>query len=468
MPERRGWDNYPFTYRTREMKIVTAWFLAGESGSVVGLPGCGRSNLLGFLCNRPDALQFYLQDQSQSIMLIPIDLDNLPAYNLATLYRVFLRAFYQLRDHFTEVESLPQTITNLYQEHKAEKDPFLCQSALHELLDQLQAQRIQIVLVLNRFDDFCQTASPHLLNSIRGLRNKFKGTLSYIVGMRRPAVYLPNPAALGEIYYELFDIHVCWVGAMVEADARQLLKQVIPATVTPPSEAEIKGLFALSGGFPALLRVACQWWLTTLHNKPPLAKWQQALLKEDAIQHRLDKMWHSLTQEEQLTLGELQKTKSKSKKAKSFYKQQAYILQLLTEKGICHYDGADWHILGQLMAGYIANIERPGLGRVWFDKNNNQLYQGQTLLQDITAMERKLLQFFIEHPHARHTKSELIFHVWPDERYENTSEHSLYQIVMNLRKKIEPDSTMACYLVTWRARRPEEGGYQFFPEGKAE
>jgi hypothetical protein len=35
----------PATYRSKEMQTIARWILAGESGSVVGLAGCGRSNL---------------------------------------------------------------------------------------------------------------------------------------------------------------------------------------------------------------------------------------------------------------------------------------------------------------------------------------------------------------------------------------------------------------------------------------
>ena len=75
------------------MKILSGWIMAGESGSVVGLLGSGRSNLLGFLCHRPEVVRAYLPAQVGSIALIPVDINNLPANNLSTLYRVIVRSF---------------------------------------------------------------------------------------------------------------------------------------------------------------------------------------------------------------------------------------------------------------------------------------------------------------------------------------------------------------------------------------
>jgi hypothetical protein len=53
------WDagpSYPPTYRASEMRTLAGWITSGASGSVVGLVGCGRSNLLRFLCEHPAAL----------------------------------------------------------------------------------------------------------------------------------------------------------------------------------------------------------------------------------------------------------------------------------------------------------------------------------------------------------------------------------------------------------------------------
>lgn len=68
--------------------------------------------------------------------------------------------------------------------------------ALYDLLRLFEEAEIQVVLVLNRFDRFCETATPQMLNTLRGLRDTFRGTLSYIVGMLQEARYLSEPTDL--------------------------------------------------------------------------------------------------------------------------------------------------------------------------------------------------------------------------------------------------------------------------------
>jgi hypothetical protein len=463
MATRRSWSAYPATYRAREVERLADWVAAGESSSVVGLPGCGRSNLLGFLCHRPEVFQSYLLAQISEVVLIPVDLNNLPNNDLSTLYRVILRSFHRICDRFKP--ELRQKTTMLYLETRAEQDPFLPQSALQELLLLFQAQQIQVVLVFNRFDRFCGMATLQMVNTLRGLRDDFKDTLCYIAGMTQEVAYLPDPASLGDMY-ELLDNYVCWLGTMNEEDSRNLIARATPTAKPPLSEADIATLLALTGGYPALLRAACHWWLTTV-NKPDRSQWTVILLAEHSIQHRLAKIWTGLTQEEQFTLSELQKLQQidADKRLENFSQQHAHLLSRLAEKGVCCQAERGWRVAGDLLANYVTTIKGRGRGRIWLDEDTAEIYQGQTLLENLTALESAVLSFLIEHPRQRHTKTDIIISSWPDDlRQQGVTDNSLYQVILTLRKTIEPDPSEPSYLVTWRGK--PEGGYQFFPEGR--
>lgn len=476
----RSWASYPPTYRSKEMKVLASWISSRESGSVVGLSGCGRSNLLGFLCYRPEVLQAYLPPQVKSVALIPVDLNNLPANNLATLYRVILRAFYRVCDQFDQ--TVQEKITTLYPEIQTERDPFLVQSALQELLLLCQAHHKQVILVMNRFDIFCQIATLQMINTLRGLRDDFKDTLCYIAGMTQEVAYLPDPTILGHMY-ELLDNYVCWVGAMNRDDAQNLIDRATFAAPTSPTDSEVVTMLALTGGYPALLRATCHWWLNT-ENKPASAEWGTELLTERSIQHRLKKIWDGLTQEEQFVISELQKwqtkakdtaieddktTKNKFKKfnkgIQDFTKQHHDIFSRLAVKGVCWQTEAGWHIAGDLLAAYIARIKGRGRGRIWLDEKTGEIYQGSSLVENLTTLEESVLAFLIKHPRVKHAKTDLIINTWPSElRQEGVSDNSLYQVIFTIRKTIEPNPSEPSYLITWRGK--PEGGYQFFPEGR--
>lgn len=475
MANKQIWDDYPDNYRASEMKMLANWIAMGESGSVVGLSGSGRSNLLGFLCHRPDILQSYLPSHTNPVVLIPVDLNNLPGSDLSTLYRTILHAFYWVRDRFAP--DIQQTIADLYLENRGVQDSFLAQRVLYDVILLFQEQQTQVVLVLNKFDHFCQTATPQMINTLRGLRDNFKDTLCFLVGMLREAVYLPDPAVVGDMY-ELLDLHICWVGAMTDSDARQMVERLCRAALNRPNEVEMTTILNLSGRFPVLLKAITYWWRTSSRRPAAPEEWLEPLLNEKSIQYRLERIWVGLTQEEQQTLSEVQKLQTQleerlgkgiipGKLKNSFDKfanQQEYALIRLEAKGLCDSEGSYWRITGKLLAAYVAKIEGRVRGRIWIDEKAKTIFQYKTPIEELTALQYKILQFLIKNPHIKHTRDDVIDHAWPEEdQREGITPNALQVQITSIRKKIEPQPSQPHYLITWHGR---PGGYQFFPEGK--
>lgn len=158
----RVWTAYESAYRVREVEILTSWIVARKGGCVVGLTESGKSNLLGFMCQRPEVVQSYWPDNCLKLDLVLVDLNNLPGSDLSTFYRIMLRALYESRDHFANRDSsLANAVETLYRKIDYKPDSFLSQSALREALLLFKAK------VVDPFDQFCQTAEPHLLDNLQ-------------------------------------------------------------------------------------------------------------------------------------------------------------------------------------------------------------------------------------------------------------------------------------------------------------
>ncbi len=459
---RHPWSEHSATYRAAEMQQIASWIVTGASGSIIGLNGSGKSDLLGFLCYRTDALQPYLPQRSQAAIVLPMDLNALPNNNLAALFRVILRTFYE---HYNRFDGETQwLISHLYLANRAATDPFLAQSALRELLLYLQQRRQRVVFALDRFDLFCSMVTPAMGDALRGLRDGFKDTLSYIASMRLGLVYMPEPELLGDLH-RLLDQHVCYVGPMNEQDTRDTIARRVAVAVVPPSEAEIQQIWQLSGGYPSLVMVLCRWWLT--HTvRPPLAAWQDLLLREASVCHRLEDLWAGLTQEEQMVLAEVQKSALLDKRAQSAVGQRyAAVLAALAKQGFCLAAGTGWRIFSDLFTAHVAAVGGRSRGKIWLDADSQTLYHGKEILTGLAPKERALLQFLVETPRTEQSYTDLIVATWSDEeRYHGVNNDSLYQVVRTLRLKIEPNPSQPVYVVNWRGK--PEGGYIFFPEGR--
>lgn len=454
-------------YRQAERQTLTRWIISGQSGAVIGLPGCGRSNLLEFWCAHLESSRDCVSEAGERIVLVPVNLFTLPAPGISTFYRVLLRAFYYAIRHFAP--DLQEAVGRLYLANAERRDPFLLQSALQELLFLFQDNQTRVVLLLNHFDYFLRDATPQMVTTLRGLRDSFKHTLSYIAGMQQEVAYLPNPELLGEMY-ELLDRNVCWVGALNDEDARGVIEQTMRATGSFPMTAEINAMLRLSGNFPALLQLIAYWWQNT-SPRPLPHDWLAALLTENNIRRRLTKMWEGLTQEEQFLLSEiagiqiapsaeaggLQSLRSTSEK---FTQRCRSLFDCLVRKGVCEQTTTGWQIRGDLFLAYVKEAGLSSRGRIWLDKETKEIIQGFTPIVDLTPLERRLLEYCILHPYTMHENDILISYIW-EEKSGDMVDNDLQQLVYRLRKKI--DLVPPQYIITWKGR---PGGYQFYPEGR--
>lgn len=465
MVSKRAWETYPHTYRAREMEILAGWIRAGESGSVVGLAGAGKSNLLGFLCHQPQVMAGqYLRD-SFKLALVLVDLNNLPGNDLSTFYRVILRSLYEARVRLTAIEeSLPEAVQALYCKVEDKTDPFLSQSALREVLLMFREHGARLVLVLDPFDQFCRTVTTQVLDTLRGLRDSFKAILSYIVGLRHELAYLRDPSELGELY-EILDTHLCWLGPMQREDARWIVNQVEEGIGRSFDDAQVGRLINLTGGYPALLRAASLW-LAEVFPVPTFALWGEALLAEPSLQNRLQDLWQGLTGEEQAVLSVLSTILSispeqeRQKSLRQIEEKHRHALARLEVKRVCTRTDESWEVFCPLFADFVAGVKGISAGRIWHDQNTDCFFQGERELAGLAEQDRRLLRHFLGHPLAVHSIDDLIDTAWAEYDSGGVSNAAVQQAIRHLRKKIELNPAKPCYLVTLRGV-----GYRFFPEG---
>lgn len=458
------WQQFPKTYREAEAKLVASWIAAGESGSVIGFTGVGRTTFLEFLCFRPDVLEHYLAPYPHSVHLIPVDLHNLPDDQLSTFYRILLRSFYEQNARFKSL--IQQTIRELYRKAEISQDPFLSQSALRELLTLFQDQEVKVVLVMNRFDRFCQTATPQMIATLRGLRDSFRETLSYIMGIVRDVVYLAESDNIKPLR-GILDTYVCRVGPLAEADARYMIQRQTRFLDNPIPEPDTQRLLELSGGYPSLLRVLCHWWMTE-SEKVSVANWAEVVSNKSNCQHRLRDIWQGLTEEEQFVLAEfgLGQASPGAKRSRTKLEQTAQaVLEGLAARGMCYEERGQWWIVGELVMQYVKQAAAKSRGRIWQNAETKEIFQGRTLVTGLQPLQHALLEFLLTRPRQRLTHNDLIEAIWPDEmNKEGVSTEALYQVIRGIRKAIETDTSKPRYLINWRGAF--EGGYQFFPEGR--
>nr|MBI2904330.1 ATP-binding protein [Chloroflexota bacterium] len=234
------WDAYPADYRAAEVGALAAAVNAGECVSVVGLSGAGKSNLLGFIANRPPlgGVRFAL-----------VDCNRLRETAPGALFKLIRAALDDPAPAEEEWPALESAVA-----HRLAREP-LC-------------------LLFDRFDPLAESAA--LAGNLRALRDAHKYDLTFVIATRRP---LPARTELAE----LFAAHTLWLGPLSPADARWNVERYMQRLGQRWGDETVARLIEFSGAYPSLLRAACEAYAA---NPDP-----DSLADHPAVRARLEEFW---------------------------------------------------------------------------------------------------------------------------------------------------------------------------------
>ena len=244
------WDTYPVEYRSKEVHTILKAVRAGESVSLVGLSGAGKSNLLGFLANR-----WPLPGEADDLSFILVDCNRLDRMHGEALFHAIQAA---LGDSSGEESNL-QTLDVLIAEQFASDPRTLC-------------------VMLDRFDALQQAADPMLYNHLRALRDANKYRLSFLIATRRP---LSPDNELAELFYA----HTIWLGPLSRSDAEWNVARYAQRREAAWDGDISRALVDVSWGYASMLRAVCEAYadLETLEA--------QDLIAHPAVQRRIREFW---------------------------------------------------------------------------------------------------------------------------------------------------------------------------------
>ncbi len=212
------WDSYPPHYRQTECQTILAAVRAGESVSLLGLSGAGKSNLLGFLAHRVawDG-RFVLVDGNRLTEPTPT-------------------AFYHLLH-----EALTET--------PAPENPYPALTGI--MKNALSASPGGVCLLLDRFDALEGAHARTVASNLRALRDTFKYSLTFVFATRRPLDPLTEIA-------ELVFANTLWLGPLIDEDVVWNVERYAARRHLIWDAQTIKATRSISGGYSSFLRAVCE------------------------------------------------------------------------------------------------------------------------------------------------------------------------------------------------------------------
>ena len=447
------WLDFPLTYRAEEVAYIARWIDAGEGGVIVGGSGTGKSNLVGFMASRPE-LFAPMAAGGRPLRLLHFDTNSLPFLTVPYFYRGL---FHALVLHTRQQDiGAARSLQELASTPGDWNDAFFAYSMLlqaHELLIRDDGRRI--VWLIDRFDDACTQLDAQALNSLRSLRDRFKGNLTYCVATRHRLGRLRD---LGEIdeFYEMVAANICWVGPMVERDARWIAAQMEARLHASFLPAAVARLMAVTGRLPAFMKAGSIALADgVLRIEDDAAVWTDALLARPEFQRNCREIWQDLSPSEQQALLHLHQGTPVVGDA----------VQDLQAMGFVRATDAGATIFSPIFAAFLARMpatstavpppaQAAALSPLVADSASGVvLRNGHPLDVTLTNHEHHLLRYFLSHPGEVCTKDDLMAAVWPDDvLIDGVRDDRLAQLIKRLRAKIEPTPAKPTYIQTVRGR----------------
>jgi energy-coupling factor transporter ATP-binding protein EcfA2 len=254
------WASYPTNYRQTEILRILSSVRAGECVELIGLSGSGKSNLLGFLANRPDVAEGRPR-------FVLVDCNRLEALTAPALFQLLSESLAQ-----AGLPVSPEAAHTL--------------TALQGEIGQALPKSTGLCLLFDRFELILQ-AGGMLLGNLRALRDVFKYRLTYVIGMRHP---LPVDNELAELFFG----RTVWLGALSESDALWNIKRSAERLEHSWNEGEQQAILRLSGSYPALMRAVCE------ASAAGVALEAGVLRSHPAVKRRLDELFQEQPGESEL------------------------------------------------------------------------------------------------------------------------------------------------------------------------
>ena len=432
---------YPEDTRSEEIKKILEFVKSGRAIQIVGLPGTGRSNLLGLLSYNKQVRLKHLGENNKWFHFVYMDFSEVrkrPAYDVIKF--ILISTAYSLSERERKAEY--ETVNKFLKEAINFQDEMILFQALKKTIDYLAIEKeLTIVFLFDRFEQYIPNISEEFFLNLKILRNRAKYRFSCIFSLNRPLEDVVEPFIFTE-FNEFLEGNIVYLRVYDPIGIEFRFSYLEKVTGKKTDVQTKKELIALTGGHGKISRLAYE---SVLSEDGKISDLKYFLLQRSVINKSLSQIWDYLSPAEQNFL----RVKAKTEKENKDYKYLENIGLLKNGK-----------IAIPLFEEYIKTAPVEKTENIRFDAEKNEILKGaEQITERLSPSEFRLLRFMLLNPDKICEKDEIIQAVWKDSKtQEGVTDQALDQIIYRLRKKIEDDPNNPTHLITIKGR-----GFKFIP-----
>jgi DNA-binding winged helix-turn-helix (wHTH) protein len=428
---------YPIDAREKEISEIVTLIKEGSSCQIIGIPGVGRSSLLGLLSYNREVRLRHFPTRHGFVHFIMVNFSEVrkrPLFDVMKL--IFLNLTQSLRERSMAEEYA--AVDKLFKDALSYNDELVLTQGLKNAVDYLSLEKkLTLIFLFDKFDEYVPALTPQFFTNLRSLRDRAKYRFSCIFSLTRPLedtieqlIFADfSDFVLGHfVYLSLYD--------KPSVDFRfNYLEKITGKHLTPTLREEIVNL---TGGHLRLSKLAAE---SLLAQDAPPENIMEFLLDQRTVQSALLTIWQSLSPFDQQIL-----------KTQSFSSRDKNDLQYLINVGLI---GADGKMTIPLLEKYIQSSEHLVQDeKIVYDPLTNTIQRGNKVLSDyLTKSEFRLLRHLLQNPDRVIEREEIVSVVWKDAKSTaGVSEQAIDQLIFRLRRKIETNPNNPSHILTIKGR----------------
>ena len=439
---------YPDTSRFAEIEKLLKFVKEGNSSQLVGLPGVGRSNLLGFLSYNRGIREKHLEENQKWFHFVLCNFSEVRKKPLLDAIKfIFLSLVESLRERkMSEFER----VDKIFSQSTTTADEMVLFNGLKQAIDFLSIEKeLTVVFLFDRFEEYVPMITPEFFTNLRSLRNRAKYRFSVVFSLNRELEELIEPTLFADFHEFLAD-NIIYLPLLDKPGLDFRISYLEKVSGKKLGKEKVEEVIKLTGGHGKLTRLCLEATLPasisqlTTDNTDDLKSY---LSEQKSIKGALYEIWSSLLPEEQKFLAGLNTSEVTE------WAPQRWMLEKLGLVGLVK----DNKVTIPLFEKFITTLLRQDFGRaqrLTFDPKTNEIKRGDiTLSESLTSSEFKLLKFLLENKDKVIQRDEIIQAVWKEDKTTaGVTDQAIDQLIFRLRKKIEKDPNNPMHLQTIKGR----------------
>jgi hypothetical protein len=334
---------HDMSYRKEVLQQLFGYIQSADSFYVLGGASVGKTRLMDHIF-REKVQAYYLGSQSQTTWLIRVDLNRHYAKEDWNFYELLISSMMLGCSQYENSGEIFKQLVDLDGQVMQSRD-FLRALRFFELAVHMLCKNhdINVCFMLDEFDEMYRTMPSEFFSQLRAVRDANKNQVCYGLFLRDLPERLRDKSQ-NESFYELLSPRMIGLGPYSKVDAIQVMHQLEERRNFKLSPKVREACVIASGGHPGLLSALLSLQID-LANKNERMGDQNWLANQEVIKDEFDKLWESISEEEQT--GLLAATRGNIDQIP----QQAF--KLITAKGLLQKRDTEYKIFSPIFELYL-------------------------------------------------------------------------------------------------------------------